>query len=187
MLILGATRNLCWLCLRCMNVRCRCTADCGWITGHSYLTYGPLLNGATVVVFEGVRIWGLFLLRDGDASRTKPLLVLCHLIPSKPLQAWMCNSSILFSYSELVQSNYFLLLVLSGNVHMGGAGAKLSRCRTLLGDSWQVQSHHFLHCTYCNPLSHAVWWWGSYVSDLMQLNFTHPVYDAFKIFNLVSL
>ncbi|KAG6476917.1 acetyl-coenzyme A synthetase, chloroplastic/glyoxysomal-like [Zingiber officinale] len=30
-----------------------CTADCGWITGHSYITYGPLLNGATVVVFEG--------------------------------------------------------------------------------------------------------------------------------------
>lgn len=31
-----------------------CTADCGWITGHSYLTYGPLLNGATIVIFEGV-------------------------------------------------------------------------------------------------------------------------------------
>jgi acyl-coenzyme A synthetase/AMP-(fatty) acid ligase len=31
----------------------RCTADCGWITGHSYLTYGPLLNGVTNVVFEG--------------------------------------------------------------------------------------------------------------------------------------
>ncbi|KAG6402845.1 hypothetical protein SASPL_135059 [Salvia splendens] len=30
-----------------------CTADCGWITGHSYVTYGPMLNGATVVVFEG--------------------------------------------------------------------------------------------------------------------------------------
>ncbi|KAF3776920.1 Acetyl-coenzyme A synthetase, partial [Nymphaea thermarum] len=30
-----------------------CTADCGWITGHSYVTYGPLLNGATVVLFEG--------------------------------------------------------------------------------------------------------------------------------------
>ncbi|KAF5725605.1 putative acetyl-CoA synthetase [Tripterygium wilfordii] len=30
-----------------------CTADCGWITGHSYVTYGPLLNGATVIVFEG--------------------------------------------------------------------------------------------------------------------------------------
>jgi acetyl-CoA synthetase len=31
-----------------------CTADCGWITGHSYLAYGPLLCGATQVVFEGV-------------------------------------------------------------------------------------------------------------------------------------
>ncbi|XP_076887146.1 acetyl-coenzyme A synthetase, chloroplastic/glyoxysomal-like [Bidens hawaiensis] len=31
-----------------------CTADCGWITGHSYVAYGPLLNGATVVLYEGV-------------------------------------------------------------------------------------------------------------------------------------
>ncbi len=31
-----------------------CTADVGWITGHSYLTYGPLANGATTLVFEGV-------------------------------------------------------------------------------------------------------------------------------------
>lgn len=31
-----------------------CTADVGWITGHTYLTYGPLANGATTVVFEGV-------------------------------------------------------------------------------------------------------------------------------------
>lgn len=31
-----------------------CTADIGWITGHSYMTYGPLLNGATTVMFEGV-------------------------------------------------------------------------------------------------------------------------------------
>ncbi|XP_021822956.1 acetyl-coenzyme A synthetase, chloroplastic/glyoxysomal isoform X3 [Prunus avium] len=30
-----------------------CTADCGWITGHSYVTYGPLLNGASAVIFEG--------------------------------------------------------------------------------------------------------------------------------------
>jgi len=30
-----------------------CTADPGWITGHSYLVYGPLLNGATVFMFEG--------------------------------------------------------------------------------------------------------------------------------------
>jgi len=31
-----------------------CTADVGWITGHSYLVYGPLLNGATTVLFEGI-------------------------------------------------------------------------------------------------------------------------------------
>jgi len=31
-----------------------CTADCGWITGHSYLTYGPMLMGATQILFEGV-------------------------------------------------------------------------------------------------------------------------------------
>ena len=31
-----------------------CTADVGWITGHSYIVYGPLLNGATQVFFEGV-------------------------------------------------------------------------------------------------------------------------------------
>ncbi|XP_072917985.1 acetyl-coenzyme A synthetase, cytoplasmic isoform X2 [Hemitrygon akajei] len=31
-----------------------CTADIGWITGHSYVTYGPLANGATSVMFEGI-------------------------------------------------------------------------------------------------------------------------------------
>lgn len=31
-----------------------CSADIGWITGHSYLVYGPLLNGATILMFEGI-------------------------------------------------------------------------------------------------------------------------------------
>jgi acetyl-CoA synthetase len=31
-----------------------CTADIGWITGHTYSVYGPLLNGATIVLFEGI-------------------------------------------------------------------------------------------------------------------------------------
>ena len=31
-----------------------CTADIGWITGHTYITYGPLLNGATTLMFEGI-------------------------------------------------------------------------------------------------------------------------------------
>jgi acetyl-CoA synthetase len=43
-----------------------CTADCGWITGHSYIVYGPLSNGATVLMYEGApdfpdkdRFWDL--------------------------------------------------------------------------------------------------------------------------------
>ena len=31
-----------------------CTADIGWITGHSYIVYGPMSNGATTIMFEGV-------------------------------------------------------------------------------------------------------------------------------------
>jgi acetyl-CoA synthetase len=34
-----------------------CTADIGWITGHTYLTYGPLANGATCVMYEGAPDW----------------------------------------------------------------------------------------------------------------------------------
>ncbi|MCS6808701.1 MAG: acetate--CoA ligase [Bacteroidota bacterium] len=43
-----------------------CTADIGWITGHSYVTYGPLMNGATLLMYEGVptypapdRLWDM--------------------------------------------------------------------------------------------------------------------------------
>ena len=34
-----------------------CTADVGWITGHSYVAYGPLASGATVVIYEGAPTW----------------------------------------------------------------------------------------------------------------------------------
>ena len=39
-----------------------CSADVGWVTGHTYIVYGPLANGATTVMFEGVPTWP-------DASR----------------------------------------------------------------------------------------------------------------------
>ena len=39
-----------------------CAADVGWVTGHTYIVYGPLANGATTVMFEGVPTWP-------DASR----------------------------------------------------------------------------------------------------------------------
>ncbi len=34
-----------------------CTADCGWVTGHSYVVYGPLSAGATVMMYEGAPNW----------------------------------------------------------------------------------------------------------------------------------
>jgi acetyl-CoA synthetase len=34
-----------------------CTADIGWVTGHSYIVYGPLQNGATVLMYEGAPTW----------------------------------------------------------------------------------------------------------------------------------
>ena len=40
-----------------------CTADVGWVTGHSYVVYGPLANGGTTLMFEGVPTWP-------DASRS---------------------------------------------------------------------------------------------------------------------
>ncbi len=72
-----------------------CTADVGWVTGHSYIVYGPLANGATTLMFEGVptypdasRFWQVVdkhkvnvfytaptairsLMREGDAMVTK--------------------------------------------------------------------------------------------------------------------
>jgi acetyl-CoA synthetase len=72
-----------------------CTADVGWVTGHSYIVYGPLANGATTVIFEGVptyptvsRFWEVIdkhkveifytaptalraLMREGDGPVTK--------------------------------------------------------------------------------------------------------------------
>ncbi|HZM71650.1 MAG TPA: acetate--CoA ligase [Candidatus Cryosericum sp.] len=34
-----------------------CTADIGWVTGHSYVVYGPMLNGATILMYEGAPDW----------------------------------------------------------------------------------------------------------------------------------
>jgi acetyl-CoA synthetase len=42
-----------------------CTADVGWVTGHSYVVYGPLANGATVFMYEGSPDWGT----EGQGSR----------------------------------------------------------------------------------------------------------------------
>lgn len=59
-----------------------CTADCGWITGHSYVVYGPLLNRATSVIFEGVptypdcsRLWQICDKYKVNQMYTAPTLI----------------------------------------------------------------------------------------------------------------
>ena len=93
-----------------------CTADIGWVTGHSYIVYGPLLNGATALMFEGVpnypdhdRFWAVCekhkvnifytaptairaLMREGDSHVTKHDLSSLRLLGSvgEPInpEAW---------------------------------------------------------------------------------------------------
>ncbi|MGR3807205.1 acetate--CoA ligase [Pasteurella testudinis] len=59
-----------------------CTADVGWITGHSYVCYGPLANGATQVIYEGVpsypdpgRIWRTIQRHKISVFYTSPTLI----------------------------------------------------------------------------------------------------------------
>lgn len=67
----------------------RCTADCGWITGHSYVTYGPLLNGASCIVFEGV-ITCLFLVLCKN--------IRCMYALYRDPGLWFCLQSVFTSY-----------------------------------------------------------------------------------------
>lgn len=59
-----------------------CTADIGWVTGHSYVVYGPLANGATTVMFEGVpnypdasRLWQIVDRHDVNILYTAPTAI----------------------------------------------------------------------------------------------------------------
>ncbi|KAI5092803.1 acetyl-coenzyme A synthetase, cytoplasmic [Silurus meridionalis] len=77
-----------------------CTADIGWITGHSYITYGPLANGATSVLFEGIpvyphvgRIWEIIEKHRVSKFYTAPTAIrLLMKFGSEPLQKYDLSS-----------------------------------------------------------------------------------------------
>jgi acetyl-CoA synthetase len=59
-----------------------CVADCGWITGHTYITYGPLLNGCSTFIFESKplypdagRYWDLIQRHQINVSYTSPTAI----------------------------------------------------------------------------------------------------------------
>lgn len=55
--LLGAVNSMRWVFDYKPDDIFWCTADIGWVTGHSYVTYGPLAVGATQVIFEGIPTW----------------------------------------------------------------------------------------------------------------------------------
>lgn len=62
-----------------------CTADCGWVTGHTYLTYGPLLAGATNVLFGSTpmyptidRVWQVIARYKVCATFLSPITSLAY-------------------------------------------------------------------------------------------------------------
>ena len=50
-----------------------CTADIGWVTGHSYIVYGPLANGATTVMFEGIPNYPILHDSGGSLMNTRSI------------------------------------------------------------------------------------------------------------------
>ena len=64
-----------------------CTADVGWVTGHCYIVYGPLANGATTLMFEGVPTYPDCLALLGD-HRQAPGEHLLHRSDRAARAAW---------------------------------------------------------------------------------------------------
>lgn len=86
-----------------------CTADVGWITGHSYVVYGPLLNGATILIYDGVinyptnhRLWEVCEKHQVNILYTAPTLIRTLMLYEKehPITADLSNLRILGSVGE---------------------------------------------------------------------------------------
>ena len=50
-----------------------CTADVGWVTGHSYIVYGPLANGAVTLMFEGVPTYRMLAVSGKSSTSTQSI------------------------------------------------------------------------------------------------------------------
>ncbi|XP_033838242.1 acyl-CoA synthetase short chain family member 2 like [Periophthalmus magnuspinnatus] len=94
-----------------------CTADIGWITGHSYITYGPLANGATSVLFEGIptyphvgRLWEIIQKYKVTKFYTAPTAIrLLMKYGREPLQKYDLSSlQILGSVGEPINPDAWL-------------------------------------------------------------------------------
>lgn len=94
-----------------------CTADIGWVTGHSYLIYGPLANGSTIVMFEGIptypdagRFWEIIEKFKVSVFYTAPTAIraLIRLGTDYPLQYKLDSLRILGTVGEPINPEAWL-------------------------------------------------------------------------------
>ncbi len=116
-----------------------CTADVGWVTGHSYIIYGPLANGATTVMFEGVptfpdagRFWEVCAKHKVNQFYTAPTAIrsLMGMGPEWPAKHDLSSLKLLGSVGEPINPeawNWY-------NTHVGGG-----RC-PIVDTFWQTET-----------------------------------------------
>ena len=116
-----------------------CTADVGWVTGHSYIVYGPLANGATQVMYEGVpnfpsndRIWALVEKYKVSIFYTAPTAIRTYMKwgASEPDRHDLSSLRLLGSVGEPINPEAWMWY----HEHIGG-----SRC-PIVDTWWQTET-----------------------------------------------
>ena len=120
-----------------------CTADIGWVTGHSYVVYGPLANGATVLMYEGApdwpekdRFWDLIERHRVSVFYTAPTAIRAFMRsgPEWPKKHDMSSLRLIGSVGEPINPEAWMWYY----VHIGG-----QRC-PIVDTWWQTETGHIL-------------------------------------------
>jgi acetyl-CoA synthetase len=120
-----------------------CTADIGWVTGHSYVVYGPLANGATVVMYEGApdwpekdRFWDIIERLGVTVFYTAPTAIRAFMRsgPEWPKKHDMRTLRLIGSVGEPINPEAWMWY----HVHVGGG-----RC-PIVDTWWQTETGHIL-------------------------------------------
>ena len=116
-----------------------CTADIGWVTGHSYVVYGPLCNGGTTLMFEGVptypdagRFWKIVEKFKVNSFYTAPTAIraLIRLGDEWPAKYDLCSLRVLGSVGEPINPEAWMWY----HKHIGG-----ERC-PIVDTWWQTET-----------------------------------------------
>ncbi len=120
-----------------------CTADIGWVTGHSYVVYGPLANGATVLMYEGApdypdrnRLWELVEKYRVTVFYTAPTAIRAFMKwgPQYPKRHDLSSLRLLGSVGEPINPEAWMWY----HVYIGG-----ERC-PIVDTWWQTETGHIL-------------------------------------------